>query len=129
MVFQRVRPQRWLATLAIVAALLLGACASAPPPTGVLSQAELAVRDAERSQASQYAALELQMARENFDQAKQAMQRKEHETARRMAEKALVEARLAEDKALAASTREAAEDLRRSIESLRDEISRASKSR
>ena len=129
MVVLRIRPQGWFALLAMAGALLVGACASAPPPTGVMSQAELAVRDAERSQASQYAALELQMARENFDQAKQAMQRKEHETARRMAEKALVEARLAEDKALAASTREAAEELRRSIDSLRDEISRASKSR
>ena len=129
MVVLRIRPQGWFAMLAMAGALLLGACASAPPPTGVMSQAELAVRDAERSQASQYAALELQMARENFDLAKQAMQRKEHETARRMAEKALVEARLAEDKALAASTREAAEELRRSIDSLRDEISRASKSR
>ena len=129
MVVLRIRPQGWFAMLAMAGALLVGACASAPPPTGVMSQAELAVRDAERSQASQYAALELQMARENFDLAKQAMQRKEHETARRMAEKALVEARLAEDKALAASTREAAEELRRSIDSLRDEISRASKSR
>jgi hypothetical protein len=57
------------------------------------------------------------------------MQRKDYEAARRMAEKALVESQLAEEKALAGSTREAADDLRKSIESLRDEISRASQRR
>jgi len=126
---QRIRPQRWLAPCALLGAMLLSACGGAPRPTGVMSQAELAVRDAERSKAPQYAALELQLARENLDLAKQAMQRKDYEAARRMAEKALVESQLAEEKALAASTREAADDLRKSIESLRDEISRASQRR
>ena len=129
MMIQRVRTRGWLALWALLSSALLSACGGAPRPSGVMSQAELAVRDAERSKAPQYAALELQMARENLDQAKQAMQRKEYEAARRMAEKALVESQLAEEKALAASTREAAEDLRKSIESLRDEISRASTSR
>ncbi|ETX01323.1 MAG: hypothetical protein ETSY1_07780 [Candidatus Entotheonella factor] len=126
MVVQHVRTQQWLTIFVMVCLVGLSACASVPRPTGALSQAELAVREAERSEAPQYAALELQTARENLDNAKQAMQNKECEQARRMAEKALVDAQLAQDKAMAASSRKAADDLRASIESLRDEIARAS---
>jgi predicted S18 family serine protease len=129
MVVQRVRNHRWLAIFLMVCLVGLSACASIPRPTGALSQAELAVREAERSEAPQYAALELQTARENLDNAKQAMQGKQYETARRLAEKALVEAQLAQDKAKTVSTRAAADDLRESIESLREEISRASRRR
>jgi hypothetical protein len=129
MTVQRIRMQRWLASLAMVCLVGLSACAGGTRPTGTLSQAERAVQEAERSKAPQYADLELQIARESLDQAKRAMERKEYVTARRMAERALVEAELAEDKAMAASTREAAEDLRKSVESLRDEIARAAKSR
>jgi hypothetical protein len=129
MTLQRIRIQPWLASFAIACLVGLSACASAPRPTGTLSQAEHAVREAERSKAPQYADLELQMAREDLDHAKRAMELREYVTARRMAERALVEAQLAEDKAMAASTREAADDLRESIELLRDEIARASRSR
>lgn len=126
MVIFQVRYQKWFTVLLISCFVGLGACASVPQPTATLSQAELAVREAERSDAPQHAALELQSARENLDGAKGAMQNEDYVTARRLAEKALVEAQLAQDKAMAASTREAADDLRKSIESLRDEISRAS---
>jgi hypothetical protein len=129
MVVRRVRTQRWVALLVMGCVAGLSACASVPRPTGTLSKAEHAVREAEQSQAPQYAALELQMARENLDNAQQAMQRKEYEKARRMAEKALVEAQLAQDKAMASSAREAVDDLRESIESLRDEIARDSRKR
>jgi hypothetical protein len=129
MVVQRVRTQQWLAILVLVCTVGLSACASVPRPTGTLSQAELAVREAERSEAPRYAALELQTARENLDHAKLAMQNKAYERARRLAEKALVEAQLPEDKAMVASTRKTADELRESIESLRDEITRASRNR
>jgi hypothetical protein len=129
MVVQRVRTQQWLAILVLVCTVGLSACASVPRPTGTLSQAELAVREAERSEAPRYAPLELQTARENLDNAKLAMQNKAYEKARRLAEKALVEAELAEDKASVASTRQTVDELRVSIESLRDEITRASRNR
>jgi hypothetical protein len=129
MTVRRIRMQRWLASLAMSCLVGLSACTSGARPTGAFSQAEHAVREAERSKAPQYADLELQMARENLDHARQAMERREYVTARRMAERALVEAQLAEDKAMAASTREAVDDLRESVESLRDEIARAAKNR
>src|SRR5688572_11132491 len=81
MMVQCVRTQRWLASVAMVCLVGLSACASTPRPTGILSQAEHAVREAERSKAPQYADLELQMARENLDHAQQAMDRKEYVTA------------------------------------------------
>jgi hypothetical protein len=104
----------------------LGGCSSGKAPTATLSKAELAVDQANQSEASEYASLELQMAREHLANAKQAMQQENYEQARRLAEKALVNAQLAETKAEAASARQAAEELRKSIESLRREVERAS---
>jgi hypothetical protein len=127
MILQCLQRQRWLVIFVIGGLVGFSACASVPPPIGTLSRAEHAVQGAEQSKAHQYAALELQLARESLDHAKQAMQRNEYKTAGRLAEKALVEAELAEDKAMAANTRVTVNDLRESIEALRDEISRASR--
>ena len=111
----------WLSVLLICCGLGFIGCGAAKPPTATLSQAELAVEQANESQAAEYAALELQMAREHLDEAKQAMQASAYDKARRDAEKALVNAQLAEAKAETATARQAAEELRKSIESLRDE--------
>jgi len=101
----------------------LSSCASAPPQATLsrLSQAELAVQQADKSKAPEYARLELFTAREQLTQAQQAMQRADYAEARRMAERALVNAQLAETMGEAAQTRQAATELRQSIEALRRE--------
>jgi hypothetical protein len=101
----------------------LSGCAGKPPAATLaqLSQAELAVKQADQSQAPEYARLELYTAREQLASAQQAMQRKDYAEARRMAERALVNAQLAETMGEAAQTRQAATELRHSIEALRRE--------
>lgn len=101
----------------------LSGCAGKPPTATLaqLSQAELAVKQADKSKAPEYASLELFTAREQLASAQQAMNRKEYEEARRLAERALVNAQLAEAMADAAQTRQAATELRQSIEALRRE--------
>lgn len=98
----------------------LSGCAG-KPPTAALSQAELAVQQADKSKAPDYASLELHTAKEQLASARQAMQRKDYDEARRMAERAMVNAQLAETMAEAAQTRQAAAELRHSIEALRRE--------
>lgn len=109
--------------LLLCAAVGLSGCAS-KAPTATLSQAELAVQQADKSKAPEYASLELHTAREQLAAAQQAMQNKEYTQARRLAERALVNAQLAETMAEAGQTQRAAQEIRHSIEALRYEAER-----
>jgi hypothetical protein len=94
-----------------------------------MSQAELAVQQASKSKAPDYASLELYTAREQFAGAQEALHQKEYTQARRWAERALVNAQLAETKAEAEQTRRAAAELRQSIEALRREAEQPASTR
>jgi hypothetical protein len=71
-----------------------------------------------------YPPIELQLAREEFDSARLALEVRQYERARRLAEQALADAQLAEARAATESTRQAARDLRLSSESLRVQATR-----
>ena len=109
--------------LLLCGVLGLSSCAGKPPAATVsqVSQAELAVQQASKSKAPDYASLELYTAREQFASAQEAMHKKDYTQARRLAERALVNAQLAETKAEAEQARRAAAELRQSIEALRRE--------
>jgi hypothetical protein len=115
--------RRWIGVPLICAALGMVGCAGKPPLAN-LSQAELAVQEADKKTASQYAPLELQTAREQLNRAKRAMDDKEYDTARHLADEALVNAQLAEARAGAEKARQAAAELQRSIQTLRAELQR-----
>lgn len=115
----------WIGVPLICGALGLVGCAGKPPLAN-LSQAELAVQEADKKTASQYAPLELQTAREQLEKAKRAMDDKKYDAARHLADQALVNAQLAESKAGAEKARQAAAELQRSIETLRAELQRTS---
>jgi len=70
--------------------------------------------------------VELQLAREELNSARLALDAREYERARRLAEQAVLDARLAEVRAETESARLAARDLRLSSEALRDETTRVS---
>ena len=109
--------------LLLCGAMGLSSCAGKPPAATVaqVSQADLAVQQASKSKAPEYASLELYTAREQLAGAQEAMRRKDYTQARRWAERALANAQLAEAKAEAEQTRRAAAELRHSIEALRRE--------
>ena len=117
----------WRSVALVCGVLAVGGCSAGRPPTATVAQAELAVQEAGQSKAPEYAAGELNIAREKFDRAKRAMDKEEYERARRLAEEALVDAQLAETKADAESTRNAARELRKTIDSLRGEAERQSR--
>jgi Domain of unknown function (DUF4398) len=112
--------------VSLVCSALCGAagCSSVSPPVDKIAAADLAVRQAETSTASQYAPLPLRMAREKLEAARRAMDEEEYQDARRLAEQALVDAQLAQETAASAKARAAAEELQQSIETLRQEAQR-----
>lgn len=102
-------------------ALGVSACATAQPPVASLSQAEMAVHQADASHAAVYAPLEVAAARDRLDEARLAFDVQQYEQAHRLAEQALADARLAEARAEVESSRQTARDLRLRLEILRAE--------
>ena len=129
MMNRRAKLRPWMLIPLVFGGLVISGCRSVTPPVGTLSQAELAVQQADKSTASSFAPLELQIARDQLTEAKQAMAAEEYEAARRFADQALVNAQLAEAKAGAGKARSAAEELRKSIQTLRGELERVSTAR
>lgn len=104
--------------------LLVGCGVSLPPPTGALSQAELAVMQASSSGAAELGHAPLRLAREKLDSAKQAMAGKDYLTAGRLAEQARVDAQTAEAQAMTQTAKQAAAEMRTSIDLLRQDLER-----
>lgn len=112
------------AALPLSVALLTGACASTPPPTEEVAAAEVAVRRAEQSNASEFAALELDLARKKLQQARTIATQEDKDRypeALRLAEQARADARLAEAKAGAATARRNEQEMQKTTKALREE--------
>ena len=112
---------QWSTVLLVCGVIGLNGCSAGRPPTTELAQATLAVQEADKSKAPQYAPAELHTARQELESAQQALREKDYTKARRLAERALVDAQLAAAKAETEQARQAATALQRSIESLRQE--------
>lgn len=106
---------RWFEV--IFSALLLAACASAPPVEDVLGAARNALAAAEAADADELAPLEMRFAREKFAEAQTFARAGKNQEAGWRAEQAEVGAQLAEVKAEAT-------DARNQVRSMRDQISR-----
>ena len=113
------------ALMCIGAVLALAACASVPPPTETIAEANLALGKAEQADAQRDARLQVYQAREKLQEAQRAVDRKENLQARRLAESALVEAQLAEATADAARAQRNVAEIRRNIEALQSETERS----
>jgi hypothetical protein len=112
----------WL--IAMTAATVLAGCASrgVPPPRAEFARAELAIEQAEASEATQYAPLALRDARQKLEAARAAAFKEDYLKARYLAREAEVDGRLALADAQTARAEQRAEDTRRSIEVLRQEL-------
>ena len=114
----------WIGILAGIALLLSGCGNSIKPPTGKISNAELAISRAQDNNARDFAAFELRQAQDNLQKAKQAVQDEEFEKATRLADQAFMDASLAESKAEKEKARKAAKEMRESVETLQQELDR-----
>lgn len=118
------RVQRVLGVLTLSSVGLWG-CAHGTPPTDTIANAEKTVTDAQSAAAGVTAPLELKLAQENIDKAKDAVKKEEYDTARSFAERAQADADLALAKARSAKSQQVTKEMQDSINSLREEIQRS----
>jgi hypothetical protein len=114
-----------LGMLIAMTILLMAGCAAKVAPIENISNAQMAIKEAEESDAAVYAPLELKLATDKLSQARTALQAEEYEEARRLANEALLDAKLAEAKSRSEVAKKITQDLRDSIETLRQEIERS----
>lgn len=113
-----------LRALPAIAALLLAACASMPPPTAELAVTTSVVAHAAGAGANEAAPLDMRNANDKLARANKAMTDKDYPLALAMAQQAQADARLAEAKADAARAAKAADAVQADGQALREEMAR-----
>lgn len=107
--------------------LMLAACASTPPaPTASLQAAQLAISNAERTDASRYASGELSEARSKLASADTAVKQQRMLLAERFADESRTEAELASAKTAEVKARAVNDEMTRSTDTLVEEMQRSS---
>ena len=113
--------------LTIVGVFSVSGCATKVAPVESISNAEMAIKAAQESNATIHAPAEIKLAEEKLNNAKAAVEKGEFELAKRLAEQALVDAKLAETKSLSQKAKKMAQEMQDSINTLKREIERSQK--
>jgi len=120
------RGSRVRIAVGLTGVLMLAACASTPPPTASLQAAQLAISNAERTDASRYAPGELGEARTKLASADTAVKEQRMITAERFAEESRAEAELASAKTADVKAKMVNYEMTRSTDTLVEEMQRGS---
>lgn len=112
--------------LGVTGVLVLGACASAPPPTASLQAARQAISEADRAEAGHYASGELGEARTKLASADNAVAQKNMKMAERLADESRVDADLASAKTANVKAKTVNDEMKRSTGTLVEEMQRNS---
>jgi len=124
----RVKPRlRPLIAAGLVGVLmLLAACASMPPaPDSALDAAKVAISNAEKADAGQFAGAELGEAREKLASADSAVREENMIAAERFAQEARVQAELASARTASAKAAAVNKEMERGADALTEEMQRA----
>ena len=108
----------------VAAGLLLGACATVPPPTEQIAASRSAIESADVAGAGRDAPADLAQARDKLTAAQLAENVGDYERARRLADEATVDAQLAQARAATARSRQAVEQADATLRALREEANR-----
>lgn len=113
--------------VAFAGLLMLGACASTPPPpTAGLQAAQRAISTAEGAEAGRYAAVELAEARTELASADRAVAEQRMTMAARLADQSRVEAELASARTAEVKAKAVNDEMTRSTSTLIEEMQRTS---
>ncbi|WP_460530944.1 DUF4398 domain-containing protein [Chitinimonas naiadis] len=119
---------RWLNVVCGGAVVLIVGCASQKAPaTAEVAVSAAAVENAAGAGGTQYAPVEMSLAREKMQRAQKAMLDKDYKLAGDLANQAQADAKLAQSKATSAKAQIAADALQDDIRVLREELDRSSK--
>ena len=111
-------------SLALSLFVVFAGCATVPVSSEPMAVAEAAVRHADTSSTSQYAASELQVATGKLARARQAVTERKYEHAKNLAEEAEVDAQVAESHAQSERSAHAARESRDAARDMGEEINR-----
>lgn len=114
----------WPLLALALAAMLLGACASTPPPVEKMAVAEAAVERASSAGTRENAPAELQIAIGKLTRARQAVVNKDYERAGQLAEQAELDAHVAEAHAQSVRSQRSATESQNAARVLQEEINR-----
>jgi outer membrane PBP1 activator LpoA protein len=117
---------RLLLAAGLIAAGLLAACATVPPPAENLRAAQQAIANAERVEAGRYAAADLSSARTKLSSADAAVTEKRMTLAQQYADESRAEAELASARTAATKANAVNDDMKRSTGTLVEEMKRNS---
>ena len=120
------RRARLSIALGLTGVLMLGGCASVPPPTASLQAARLAISDADRAEAGRYASAELGEARTKLASADSAVAEQKMTMAERLADESRAEADLASAKTANVKADAVNDEMKRSTSTLVEEMQRNS---
>ena len=120
------RRARLSIALGLTGVLMLGGCASVPPPTASLQAARLAISDADRAEAGRYASAELGEARTKLASADSAVAEQKMTMAERLANESRTEAELASAKTANVKADAVNDEMKRSTSTLVEEMQRNS---
>ena len=110
--------------------MLVSACASAPPaPDSALDAAKVAISNADKADAGQYAGAELREAREKLASADSAVQEENMVAAERFAQESRVQAELASARTAAAKAAAVNKEMESGADALTEEMQRAGEPR
>lgn len=119
-------PHRKVWLLLVIGALMLAGCATGKQEEirTKISNAEMMIQRAEQNEAEEYAPLQIKLAQERLEEARQHLEEDDYVEADQKADEALMDARLAEAKAQAQKAKLQAQDKEDSVKTLREEIDR-----
>ena len=118
----------WHRTMSAIGltAVVIGGCASVPPPTEQIAVSKAAVSNATSAGGNEFASTDIRAAQNKLDRAIQAMTTEDYQNARWLAEQAQVDAQLAAVKARSAKAQKAASTVQEDSRVLQKEIDRKS---
>lgn len=108
----------------VLGVALVGGCGGKLPPTEKIAMVETSISSAKEQNAPTLAPLEIKLAEEKLQKAKELITDKDYEEAALMLDRALQDAKLAEIKSQSETAKKSAQEMRDSIETLRQEIKR-----
>jgi ribosome-associated translation inhibitor RaiA len=127
---QTIRGSRYFIALAAAGLLVLAGCASPPqPPTQALQAAESAISNAEQARVADYASAELTTARQKLALANTAVRNNQMVQAEYLAVESRTHAELALARAEELKAKAVNDDMQKSIDTLKQEMQRATGAR
>jgi len=115
---------RMVVVLVFAAVISTGCASKGFAPIKNISDAEMAIKSAKEANATINAPLDIRIAEDKLQTARENIKKDDYVSARRLADEALMDAKLAQEKSRTAKAKKLENQLRETIETLQNEIDR-----